>query len=67
MAVRNNLQLPNEKFLTVPKARKKYFYTSRTLIRWVKRGRVLGVKHANKWYIGEKSLKLYLKNALYLS
>jgi hypothetical protein len=57
-------QIPNEIYLTANQASKKYFYTAPTLRIWVRRGYVDGVKHANKYYLGEKSLKVFLKARL---
>lgn len=57
-------QIPNEVYLTSKQASKKYFYSALTLRTWVKRGYVDGVKHANKYYLGEKSLKVFLKARL---
>jgi hypothetical protein len=58
--------IPNEKYVAVPYAAKKYYFTARTLIRWVKRGKIDGVRHAHKWYVGIKSLEQYLKSPLHL-
>jgi hypothetical protein len=57
-------QIRNEKYVAVPYAAKKYYFTARTLIRWVKRDKIDGVRHANKWYVGTKSLEQYLKSLL---
>ena len=54
-------QIKNEIYLSTNQASKKYFYTAPTLRTWVRRGYVDGIKHANKYYLGEKSLKVFLK------
>jgi predicted site-specific integrase-resolvase len=56
--------LNNERYLPLMVAAKKYYYTPRTLRRWVKKGNICGVQQANKWWIGENSLKQYLKSLL---
>lgn len=57
-------QMPNEKYVAVPYAAKKYYFTNRTIIRWIKKDYLDGVRHANKWYVGSKSLQLYLKSRM---
>lgn len=51
-------------FISAPKASKRYFYTTRTFTRWISQGNILGVKHANKWYVEENSLKQYINSCL---
>jgi hypothetical protein len=57
----------NKIYIRLPTAAQKYFYTAPTIVVWVKRGHILGVKQAGKWWIDEKSLINYLKSKQELS
>lgn len=49
------------KYIPLKQASSKYFYSTETLINWVKREHIKGVKQAGKWYIEVNSLKRYLQ------
>jgi hypothetical protein len=55
------------KYIPLPKAAQKYYYTAPTIVVWVKRGHITGVKQAGKWWIEEKSLIAYLESKAELS
>jgi hypothetical protein len=50
------------KYIPLKKAAQKYYYTTRTLVEWVKRRHIRGIKQANKWWIDKTSLIAYLQN-----
>jgi hypothetical protein len=55
------------KYIRLPIAAQKYFYTAPTIVVWVKREHITGVKQAGKWWIEEKSLIAYLESKAELS
>jgi hypothetical protein len=50
------------KYIFLQKAATKYFYTAPTLVEWVKRRHIKGLKQAGKWWIDETSLIAYLQS-----
>jgi hypothetical protein len=50
------------KWIPLKQASTKYFYATQTLVTWVKKKHINGVKQAGKWYIEVNSLKRYLNH-----
>ena len=49
-------------YLSTREAADKYFYSLKTIRRWIKKRRVKGFKHARKWYVHEPSLAAWINS-----